>query len=61
MSDEKDLFEKEEEEELLKNEPSSIENEEMTEEKHVVEKSDRCELMIYYNTYNHRNASYIAH
>ena len=50
MSDEKDLFEEEEEEELLKNEPSSIENEEMTEEKHVVEKSDRCELMISYNT-----------
>ena len=50
MSDEKDLFEEEEEEELLKNESSAVGEEEMTEEKHVVEKSDRCELMISYNT-----------
>ena len=51
MSDEKDLFEEEEEEEeLLKNESSAVGEEEMSEEKHVVEKSDRCELMISYNT-----------
>ena len=45
MSDEKVLFEGEKEEvELLKNEPSSMEEEEMAEEKPAVERSDRGEL-----------------
>ena len=48
MSDEKDLFqEKKEEVELLKNEPSSMEEEEMAEKKPVVERS---KLMISCNT-----------
>ena len=46
MSDEKHLFEEEKEEvELLKNEPSSMEEEEMAEEKPAVERSDRGELI----------------
>ena len=49
MSGEKDLLEEEEEEkkvvELLKNESSTMEGEEMTEEKPAVEKSDGCELI----------------
>lgn len=57
MSDEKGLLEKEgkeveeeegkevEEVELTKIESSSVEEEEMTEKKPAVEKSDRCELM----------------
>ena len=53
MSDEKRLLEEEEEEnnvvELLKNESSTMEGEQMAEEKPTVEKSDRCEL-ISYNT-----------
>ena len=51
MSDEKVLFEGEKEEvELLKNEPSSMEEEEMAEEKPAVDRSDRGELMVSYNT-----------
>ena len=46
MSDEKGLFEEEKEEvELLKNEPSSMEEEEMAEEKPAVERSDRGEFI----------------
>lgn len=49
MSDEKSLLEEEEEEkkvvELLKNESSAMEGEEMAEEKPAVEKSDGCELI----------------
>ena len=62
MSDEKGLLEKEgkeveeeegkevEEVELTKIESSSVEEEEMAEKKPAVEKSDRCELMILYQT-----------
>ena len=46
MSDEKGLFEEEKEEvELLKKEPSSMEEEEMAEEKPAVERSDRGEFI----------------
>lgn len=46
MSDEKGLFEEEKEEvELLKNEPSSMEEEEMAEEKPAVERFDRGEFI----------------
>ena len=48
MSDEKSLLEEEEEKkvvELLKNESSIMEGDEMAEEKPAVEKSDRCELI----------------
>ena len=51
MSDEKGLFDEEKEVvEPMKNEPSSIEEEEMAEEKVAFERSDRGELMISYNT-----------
>ena len=66
MSDEKRLLEEEEEEikvvELLKNESSTMEGEQMAEEKPTVEKSDRCEL-ISYNTsllYQWWGCTYIA-
>ena len=65
MSDEKGLFDEEKEVvEPMKNEPSSIEEEEMTEEKVAFERSDRGELMISYNTWllyqSYRDASYIV-
>lgn len=56
MSDEKCLLEEEEEErkvvELLKNESSTMEGEQMAEEKSTVEKSDRCELISLYITHH---------
>ena len=45
MSDEKGLFEEEKEVELLKKETSSMEEEEMAEEKPAVERSDRGEFI----------------
>ena len=64
MSDEKGLLKEEKEEvELMKNEPSSMEEEKMAEEKPAVEKSDRGELMVLITLHcciSHRDASYIV-